>query len=38
MLYGFIANVGKLIPIKDPDVRNFLITKPTIFDAFAFHS
>jgi hypothetical protein len=37
MLSGFIANTGKLIPIKLPVVRNFLTTKPNILPALPFH-
>lgn len=34
---GFMAKVGKLIPIKDPEVKNFFITNPTILEVLLFH-
>jgi len=37
ILSGFIAKVGKLIPINDPVVKNFLITNPIILEVLLFH-
>jgi hypothetical protein len=37
MLSGFMAKAGKLIPINDLVVTNFLTTKPTIFEELFFH-